>query len=168
MIVWLDNKFSNVITSNNKFRVKIYILQKCNFWAIYSLLLFEHRHLFAILLKTIITLLSNPCIHLFWTRKNLLLYQIMYDEKKLFQAGWSFSGKFHTFISWTSHLKGCWVVFFIFIKLLIENLLSIQWRPWSDKTRRLILAWTVRLCSTKRKIGLLWVNSKQYNTIQIY
>ena len=28
--------------------------------------------------------------------------------------------------------KGCWMVFFIFIQILIVHSVSKQWRPWSD------------------------------------
>ena len=50
-----------------------------------------------------------------------------------------------------SVLKGCWIVFYIFIQISIEHSVSKQQRPI---LRCLIWVCTVFLCPTKRTLGL--------------
>ena len=61
-----------------------------------------------------------------------------------------------TIIDWTSpfRFKGCRLVIFIVIQILIEHFVSKQWRPW---------VCTVCLCSAKRTLSLYLISKTLLN-----
>ena len=91
-------------------------------WVSYPITLFLGRNNFEVVWHGMLYLIITQNLHRtwLWVHNSLLTHLCRMDSPPLSIGTVHFC------------FKGCWVVFFIFIQILIEQSACKQWRPWSE------------------------------------